>query len=138
MVALKIRDKRNIQNKKSGNGIKMEIRILVLFLGLFVICIIGYFVFHDHSIRFVFAHLGGLGIIGLLGCLTGIIAKMKGYSYWQAFLFGLIIPIFFGVLAVLLFEPSSCGGSTSLGVALLILIIYTIIKRRKIKEQTES
>ena len=138
MVVLKTEEKQNIQNKKPGNGITLESRILLLFLGLLIIGVIGYFTLHNIGIHTVFAHIGGLGIIGLLGGLTGIIAMKKGYGYWKAFLLGLILPVLVGVIAVLLTQTFSCGGSPSLGVALLIVIIYSLIKRRSINKQIKS
>jgi len=138
MAALKTEEKQNIQNKEPNLCITIENRILLLFLGLFIIGVIGYFALRNLWIGSIFAHVGGLGIIGLLGGLAGIIAKKKGYSYWKAFLLGLILPIFLGVMAVLLVEPSSCGGSPSLAAALLIVIIYSLIKRRDFNKQAEA
>lgn len=110
----------------------------MLFLGLLIVGVIGYFTLHNLWISFIFAHVGGLGIIGLLGGLAGIMAKKKGYGYWNAFLLGFILPIILGVVAALLIQPISCGGSPSLGVALLIVIIYSLTKRRDIVKQTKS
>ena len=138
MVALKTEDKQNIQNKESSNGIMIESRILLLFLGLLIIGVIGYLALRNIWIGSIFAHVGGLGIIGLLGGLTGIIAKKKGYGYRKAFLLGLIIPIFSGIIAVLPDEAFSCGGSPSLGVALLIVIIYSLIKRSDSNKLAET
>ena len=137
MFALNTEQKQNVQNKKSSNGIAIESKILLLFLGLLIIGVIGYFALRNLGINNVFAHIGGLGIIGLLGSLGGIIAKKKGYGYWKAFLFGLFLPILVGVIAVLL-TTFSCGGSPSLAVALLIIIIYSIIKRRDVNRRIAS
>lgn len=138
MGELKTEEKQNVQNKKPGDGITLEIRILLLFLGLLIIGVIGYFALRNLWIGSIFAHVGGLGVMGILGGLTGIIAKNKGYGYWKAFLPELILPILLGVIAVLLIPTFSCGGSPSLGVALLIVIVYSLIKRRDINKQAKS
>ena len=44
--------------------------MLVLSLGLFVVGLAGYVVFAGLGIRYVFAHVGGLGILGRL-CSAG-------------------------------------------------------------------
>lgn len=138
MAPSKTDGKQNNQSKTSDNNIIMGGGILFLFLGLFVIGAVGYIAMHNPSMDLVFAHLGGLGIIGFLGDLTGIIAKKKGYSYWKVFGFGLFLPICVGVITVLMSEPFSCGGSPSLGAALLILVIYSFVKRRDVEIHTEA
>jgi hypothetical protein len=138
MIALKTEAKQSVQNKEPGDRIKIDGRILLLFLGLLIIGIIGYFALRNLWIGSIFAHIGGLGIIGLLGSLTGILAKKKGYDYWKVFLLGLILPIFLGVIAVLLTQTYSCGGSVSLAAALFILIIYSFTKRKDANKQTVS
>ena len=138
MVALQTEQKQNVQNKEPGNGITIERRILLLFLGLLLIGVMGYLALPNLWIGSIFAHVGGLGIIGLLGGFVGIIAKKKGYGYWKAFLLGFILPIFLGIISVLLVEPISCGGSPSIAAALLIVIFYSFTKRRDINTQTES
>ena len=138
MNELNVEEKQNVQNKESSNGITVESWIFLLFLGLLIIGVIGYFALRNLGINNVFAHIGGLGIVGLLGSLAGIIAKKKGYGYWKAFLFGLFLPILVGVIAVLLPQTFSCGGSPSLAAALLIIIIYSLIKRKNVNKQIVS
>ena len=137
MNELNVEEKQNVQNKEPSNGITVESRIFLLFLGLLIIGVIGYFTLRNLAISDVFAHIGGLGIIGLLGGLAGIIAKKKGYDYWKAFIFGLFLPILVGVIAVFL-TTFSCGGSPSLAAALLIIIIYSLIKRKNVNKQIVS
>lgn len=91
--------------------------------------------------RYIFAHIGALGIISLFACLAGAIAEKKGLNYKKAVLLGFFSSIFFGIIAVYLVEPprenglpSSCGGVVSLGVALIVVIIYLIANKRKISE----
>jgi len=75
MVTIKTEEKQYDQNKEPGGGITLESRIILLFLGLLIIGVIGYFSLGKFWIDSIFAHVGGLGIIGLLGGLAGIIAK---------------------------------------------------------------
>jgi hypothetical protein len=140
MVALKTEEK--VQKKEAGIGITIEKMMPLLFLGLLIIGVIGYFALRNLSIDFIFAHVGGFGIIGLFGCLAGIISKKKGYDYWQAFLLGLVLPVILGFIAVLVIFPPdpelACGGSVSLGAAILIVIFYTFAKYKNIGKQAES
>jgi len=113
----------------SKDGVFSEGRFPKLFLGLLIISIIGYILLRDFRVGFVFAHLGGLSIVGLFACLAGAIARKKNHSYWKAFLLGLFLPIISGLVAVLVIFPPNpglaCGGSASLGVALLTVIFYS-------------
>ena len=138
MTELNTEEKQNILKRKPVNNIPLDSKVQLLFLGLLIIGVIGYFALRNLGINNVFAHIGGLGIIGLLGSLAGIIAKKKGYGYWKAFLFGLFLPILMGVIAVLLPQTFSCGGSPSLAAALLIIIIYSLIKRKNVNKQIVS
>jgi hypothetical protein len=78
--------------------------------------------------------LGGLGILGVLGSFAGLIAIKKGYIYLKAFSLGLIIPTLLGIIPVFLFKPVPCGGSVSLAVSVLIVLYYSIAKRRDTKQ----
>ena len=108
--------------------------IITLILGL-----IGYFIFWNHWIRYIFTHIGALGIIGLFACLAGFIAQKKGLNYRKAVLLGFFPSIFLGIIADYLIDPprendlpSSCGGVVCLSVAIIVVIIYLIAKKRKI------
>ena len=137
MVALKTEDKQNVRNKETGTGITIENKIFLLFLALLIIGVMGYLALSNLWTGSIFAHVGGLGIIGLLGGFAGMIAKKKGYDFWKAFLLAFILPIFLGVIAVSLVEPMSCGGSPSIAAVLLIIIIYSFTKRRDFNKQIE-
>jgi hypothetical protein len=106
----------------------------LIFLLLLIVSIIGYFFSKNHWIEFTFAHLGGLFILGIIGYWSGIIAMKKGYDYWKAFLMGFFLPIIFGLMAVFLSTSISCGGSISLAVAVLIVLIYSLVKPRAVNE----
>jgi hypothetical protein len=136
MVAL--RTEQNVQDNEPGSGVTGDSKIFLLFLGLLVVGGTGYFALRDLGLDSLFAHVGGLGIIGLFAALTGFIARKKGYGYRDAFLLGFGLPILLGVISVLLVDAMSCGGSVSLGVALLVVIIYSLAKRRDALRGAES
>lgn len=120
------------RNKKTEpkNGNPIEIKVALLFLLVLIISIVFYFSSDIHWLEITFAHLGAFGIVGLLGCCSGLIAMKKGYGYWKAFLIGIFFPIIFGFGAVLLLQLGSCGGSVSLAVAILILVTYSMLRGR--------
>jgi len=107
--------------------------MILLFLGLLVLGIAGYAVFASLWIRYVFAHIGGLGIIGLFGCWAGSIARKKGRSYWRAFFAGFVLPIILGIISVgvvYALGGSGCGGIVSLFVAIIVILYYSLAKKR--------
>jgi hypothetical protein len=128
MVELETEEKQNSPQIESSNDIRIGKRILLISIATLIICSVGYFSIDGHWVEYVFAHLGGLSIIGLFGCCAGAISNKKGYGYWMAFILVMFLPLFIGTLAVLLFKPVSCGGSLSLAVAILIVTIYSIVK----------
>ena len=116
-------------------------KIFVLSIMTLMIGLVGYFIFWNHWIRYIFAHTGALGIIGLFACLAGAIAQKKGLNYRKAVLLGFFPSIFLGVIADYHLDPpkenglpSSCGGVVSLSVAIIVVIIY-IIKSNHFKNK---
>lgn len=107
------------KKKESSDDFLKKRNVPLIFLLLLIVSIVGYFYTDSHWVEFIFAHLGGLFIIGLMGYFSGFIAMKKGYRSRNALLIGIIYPIVFGFIAAFLFEPISCGGSVSLGVAVL-------------------
>lgn len=80
----------------------------------------------------IFAHLYGLSILGLAGSWVGRMSKNKDHKFANGFLVGFLMPVLVGLLSVLLkfyFGDDSgaiiCGGSASLGVALLVPVFYS-------------
>ena len=132
MVELIPEEKQKFPQIDTKGGSFGEIKLLVLFLLLLIISIIGYFISDNQWLDYTFAHMGGLCIVGLLGCCAGFIARKKGYGFWKAFLLGFSLPIFLGFIAAFITQPIACGGTVSLAVALLILIIYSFVKRRMV------
>ena len=112
----------------------MKKRGFMIFGGLLVIGVAGYFVFSIQWLRYIFAHLGGLGIMGFLGLLAGTVATCKGYGFRRAFLLGFALPILLGVLAVIIVHFSGgrgCGGIVSLAAAILVIVLYCFAKNKK-------
>jgi cell shape-determining protein MreD len=113
-------------------------KTFVLSIITLIVGLIGYFIFWNHWTRYIFTHIGALGIIGLFACLTGLIAEKKGLNYRKAVLLGFFPSILLGIIADYLIDPprenglpSSCGGVVSLSVAIIIVIIYLMTKKRK-------
>jgi hypothetical protein len=129
MTEVKVEERQEFQKNEPRNWFTRERKVLFIFPGLLIISIIVYFTFDNLWTDFIFGHLGGLGIVGILGGFTAIIASRKGYSYWNVFLFGFIYPIIFGVFFAFVIYPLSCGGSVSIAVALLIVIFYSLVKK---------
>jgi len=112
--------------------------MLWLFCGLIVAGLAGYAVFTSHWIRYVFAHVGGLGVIGLMACWAGAIAKKKGHSYWKAFSLGFALPIVLGIIstaAVSVMGGHGCGGIVSLLIAAVVVLFYSLARKRGSKRK---
>ncbi len=118
-----------------GKIISLETKIILIFSVVLVIGIFGYFSFYNILSDYIFAHVGGLGILGLFAGLSGIIAKKKSCKYRKTFMLSFFLSVILGIIAVVLVFLSQgimyCGGSVSLAVALLILIIVLLKKRNK-------
>jgi hypothetical protein len=132
-----VKQQTDLNSKKKLNG-NLAKKILIASIITFLLGLIGYFIFHDNWVKYIFAHVGALGILGLFACLTGAIARKKRFKYRNAVLISFFPPIFIGTIADYLIDPprpnglpSSCGGSVSLGVAIIIVIIYLIIRAKK-------
>jgi hypothetical protein len=109
----------------------------LLFLALLLIGFAGGYTLRDPRFSFVLYHIGGLGSLGLLASGVGFIASKKGYGYWRAFALALSNSILLGVIAAYLVtptgdegRPAACGGSISLIVVLIFVVIWTFVKRR--------
>ena len=110
----------------------LEYSIAGLFIGAG-----GYFLSGDLWFKYVFVHIGALGLIGLFAYLIGIIAKKKNLDFKRAVITGIVLPVIFGIVFDYLLDapqsnglPSSCGGIVSLSVIFTIIIIY-LLKRKK-------
>jgi hypothetical protein len=121
---------------KPGGGISRDSRMLLLSYALLVIGGVGYFTLRGHWSFYLFAHLGALGVIGLLATAAAAIAGRRGHDKGKAWLLAFLLPIITGLIAVAGFRFLGragifyCGGSVSLAVAVLAIISYAIVKRR--------
>lgn len=103
---------------------------------LLIVGVAGFFILNSFWIHYIFAHVGALGIVGLLAVAAGAIAKSRGRDFRNAFLIGTIYPVALGVIAVLLFRYLGdrgvfyCGGVVSLAVSVLIIIGYLFARRK--------
>ncbi len=112
--------------------------MFLLFLSLFVVGLAGYAGFADLGPRFIFAHIGGLGVLGLLACWAGAIAKKKGRSYWGAFSLGLITSVMLGVSSVGVVHTlggHGCGAIVSIVVAFAVIISLFLATKREIRSE---
>jgi hypothetical protein len=109
---------------------------LLLSLGLLVVGAAGYFALERGTWTFyALAHVGALGAIGLLATSAAVLAKVKRRDYWRAFSLTTALSIISGALAVLVFllgEDGAlyCGGSVCLGVAIVMIAVYSLLPRR--------
>lgn len=114
--------------------------LLILFLILFVIGTVVYLSMRGEMIGYVFAHLAGASIVGLLALAAAYIAGRKGYSAKLAFHFGFTLSLLFGLISVFIFYLQSennqfaCGGSPSLFWALVTLTVYALMKKRVLQK----
>ena len=106
--------------------------ILLIILIALAIGIGGYLLVSRGTLTSYFlAHLGALGILGLFGWVTGLIAVKKGRHFYSAFLLTSMLSILSGVSVVLIVGDSvTCGGSISLATAVIILAIISFFKKK--------
>ena len=74
-------------------------RILIFSVITLVIGIIGYLIYLHQWPKYIFAHIGALGIIGIITYFIGNLADKKGLHYKKAVLLGFSLPIILGILA---------------------------------------
>jgi hypothetical protein len=109
-----------------------------MFLFAIVAIILGFsgFLISGHGLAgYVFAHAGGLGILGLFGSLSGHLARKKGYGYWPAYFWGFAFPAIIGIISVVVVHSlggGGCGGIVSLAAGIVIVIFYYCLKNREI------
>lgn len=111
----------------------MKRRLHIIFAGLLVGGIAGYIAFSGHWPRYVFAHAGGLAIMGFMGLAAGAIAAGKGRNPRLAFRLAFTLPILLGIAAVLILLSRAgrgCGGVVSLAASFLVIAIYGIAGSR--------
>jgi hypothetical protein len=115
----------------------MENKLNLFLLGLLSASFIGFFALRTHWVGLIFAHTAALSILGFFGSSAGSIAKKKGYHFWAAFRLGFFLPLILGIFAAFLFVPEdrshlplTCGGWVSLATGLVIVIVYTFLRKK--------
>jgi hypothetical protein len=109
---------------------------LLLSLGLVVVGSAGYFGLQRGTWAFyAFAHAGALGVIGLLATAAAALARVKGRGYWKGFSVTGALSIIAGIVAVLIYlwgvdGNLYCGGSVCLGVAIVMIAFYALVRCR--------
>jgi hypothetical protein len=127
MTELNTEEKQHFPKREPVNNIPLESKLQLLFLGLLSISFVGYFALRKLWIGFIFGHIAALSIMGFYGCLAGAIAKILGGI--SAFL---LAPSGEGSLTL------TCGGWVSLGAGIVVVISYSLIKKKKESKQLYS
>lgn len=109
-----------------------EKRVLLISLGILVVGCIGYLILSRGTLIFyLLAHIGALGLLGLVGGTLGILARKKHRGYWMAFFLGSFLPIALGIIAIVYSGSQfTCGGSVTLAAAILIFVVYLLAKKK--------
>ena len=87
----------------------MRSKLILISLITLIIGLVGYFAFWNNWTRYIFAHVGALGIIGLFAWLAGTIAARKGLNDKRAVIIGFFPPVIIGIIAVYLVDPPKEG-----------------------------
>jgi len=127
--------KRSVPEEGPSGGVGAAGRVLLLCVGLLVVGVAGYFAFRGLWVRYVFAHVGGLAIIGLLGCWAGVVAGKKGHGFWRGFLLAFVPPVVIGAVATLmvhLLGGRGCGAVVSLPLAIAVVVFYYFARRKDV------
>ncbi|MCP4580370.1 MAG: hypothetical protein GY839_02035 [candidate division Zixibacteria bacterium] len=123
----------NETQKKEGmkKGLPSKWVLLSSLIALIIGCI-GYFSLdRGLPLFYTFAHLGALGVLGLIGGVASILARKKGRSYWMALLLSILLPIVAGIVGALMIgNQVSCGGSLSLLIAIIVTGFYALISKK--------
>jgi len=123
--------KKQKPGEKPSHKVTVQNRLLLISVVIIILGIVGYFIFRNFWIAYIFAHLGGLGVMVPFGCWAGWVAKKKGYGFWLAYSLGFLLPVILGILTtfwVHLTGGGGCGGIVSIAVALIVVIGYYLVK----------
>lgn len=121
----------NRSKTKSYSHISTERRIILLAIVAITLGSLGFLISGRSPEGYLFAHVGGLGILSLFGSLSGYLARKKGYRFGKAYFWGFVFPAIAGIVAVGIIHLAGgggCGGIVSLAVALAVVIVYAVIK----------
>ena len=114
-------------------------KLFSIFIIFFLIGIIGFAVLGFKISGYIFAHIGALGLLGLFGVGAAYYADKKGYNKNIAFNLGFSLAILAGLIESTLFvlfgdnKQFICGGAASLILALIVFLIYLLLKQKNIK-----
>ncbi len=124
--------------QRPARAVSTDSSIHLFFLGLLSVSFMGYFLFRNAGVKYVFGHAAGLSIMGFYGGLAGVLLKAKGYGYNLGFRIGFFVPIILGGVSAFVLAPYgdnpgwiTCGGWTSLASGLLVVVALAMIKKKK-------
>jgi len=109
---------------------------LLLCLGSVMTALAGYLLLNRGLWTFyAFAHLGALGVMGLICGAAAHLATRKHRDYWTAFALASVVPMLARIVAVLTISFREegrfyCGGSVCLPVALFVTFFYLFAKKK--------
>lgn len=139
MIGSRTEARPSAREKGSGDRIRTENRIPLLFLGMLIVSIVGSLAVEQYWMEVVLNHMGGLGVVGLLACLAAYIAKKKGRDHRRAFVLGILPPVVLGAVAVFLVyvlaDTVYCGGGVILAAAIAVIVSYSCLKKRQVPGQ---
>lgn len=126
-----------------SKAVSIEKWVLLISLSLLTAGCIGYFLTpRGLPVFYMFAHLGALGLLGLIGSGVGSLAKKKGHGYMTALFLSGLLPIASGGIAVAAIAMAGdqvyCGGSVSLAIAVLVVIVYLFTRRRTLPRSSQA
>lgn len=108
-------------------------RLPLVFLGMLIVGTAGRLTLDGRWVEAVANHLAGLGVVGLLACLAAYIAKKKRRDPRTAFLWGSLLPIVLGIIAVIVVHFTTgyvyCGGGVILAASLLVIVVYACVRK---------
>jgi hypothetical protein len=113
--------------------------IYMLYLSIIImgIGISGWFLLPINITTYLIIHMGALGMISLISCFSAVVAIKKGYGFWKSYCLGLLIPIFLGVTAAILWplvvrwNYIPCGGPEALLGSIGVLLFNCIILNKR-------
>lgn len=82
-------------------GMSGQTTVLIIAIGLLIAGTGGLFVFRGWVLGYILAHLGAVGLTGIIAGVTGLIARKKGFHYWKTFVLSLGLPLVLGLASAL-------------------------------------
>ena len=116
----------------------MQKKILYLSIIFFVVGTGGYFIYYGSWLKYVFAHIGALGLTGLYGFVAGKLAESKGCGFLLPFIKVTSVAILLSSIAAILWPvmfnrgDMPCGGAATLLISIIGTLYYAV--RRKVSQ----